>query len=96
MSTYYIGIDLHTRTSQRPETQLPELSAYSGYFDSCRSKRNIMDYDRAGEITETETAALLQEASIFSRAVTRQRYFFGAQCGLYVPSEQSRGGCERA
>ena len=51
------------------ETQLPELSAYSGYFDSCRSKRNVMDYDRAGEITEIEKEALLQEASIFSRVV---------------------------
>ena len=47
------------------EMDIPELSTYSDYFDGCRSKRNVTDYDRAGEITETEAEELLREASAF-------------------------------
>ena len=48
---------------------IPELSDYSDYFDGCRSKRNITDYDRAGEITEGEAKELFTEASAFLKAV---------------------------
>ena len=51
------------------EIGIPELSDYSAYFDGCRSKRNITDYDRAGEITESEAEELLAEASAFHQAV---------------------------
>jgi len=35
------------------------------YFDSCRKKRNLADYDVAGEISETEVIELLEEANRF-------------------------------
>ena len=51
------------------EIDIPELSNYSTYFDGCRSKRNITDYDRAGEITEREAEELFAETSAFLNAV---------------------------
>jgi uncharacterized protein (UPF0332 family) len=39
------------------------------YFDSCRSKRNITDYDRAGEISETEVKELIDETLKFKTLV---------------------------
>lgn len=47
------------------------------YFDQCRDKRNVLDYDRAGEIAETEAEELLQEARKFRTTVLawlRQRH----------------------
>ncbi|MBU4283863.1 MAG: hypothetical protein KJ968_02040 [Nanoarchaeota archaeon] len=35
------------------------------YFDSCRSKRNITDYDYAGVISDSEAQELIEEAEIF-------------------------------
>jgi uncharacterized protein (UPF0332 family) len=35
------------------------------YFDSCRSKRNITDYDYVGTISDTEVEELIEEAEIF-------------------------------
>jgi uncharacterized protein (UPF0332 family) len=35
------------------------------YFDSCRSKRNITDYDYVGAISDAETEELIEEAEIF-------------------------------
>jgi uncharacterized protein (UPF0332 family) len=37
------------------------------YFDSCRTKRNITDYDYAGGISDTEANELLEEAKKFSK-----------------------------
>jgi hypothetical protein len=39
------------------------------YFDSCRVKRNISDYDRAGEISESEAEELIEETKKFKEAV---------------------------
>ena len=39
------------------------------YFDQCRGKRNLSDYDRAGEIAENEVEELLKEAIAFRAAV---------------------------
>jgi uncharacterized protein (UPF0332 family) len=39
------------------------------YFDSCRSKRNIADYDAAGEISESEVRELYDEANEFRTVV---------------------------
>lgn len=39
------------------------------YFDACRAKRNITDYDYAGSISETEARELLKEVEIFLRVV---------------------------
>ena len=39
------------------------------YFDTCRRKRNIIDYDQAEVATETEAAELLKKAKEFRGAV---------------------------
>lgn len=35
------------------------------YFDSCRSKRNVTDYSRAGDISEAQAGELITEAEDF-------------------------------
>lgn len=35
------------------------------YFDSCRTKRNITDYDYAGGISDSEAQELIKEAGRF-------------------------------
>lgn len=47
------------------------------YFDRCRIKRNMTDYDRAGVISEKEANDLLEEARQFSatiREIIGRRY----------------------
>ena len=39
------------------------------YFDMCRTKRNITDYDRAGEISAREATELLQKVKDFKQDV---------------------------
>lgn len=39
--------------------------ALADYFDSCRSKRNITDYDYTGAISESEAEELIKEAEKF-------------------------------
>lgn len=39
------------------------------YFDQCRTKRNLSDYDRAGEISEDEVVEVLKEAKKFRGTV---------------------------
>ena len=39
------------------------------YFDSCRVKRSISEYDRAREISESEVEELIEEASKFKEMV---------------------------
>jgi uncharacterized protein (UPF0332 family) len=43
----------------------------SRYFQTCRRKRNIVDYDFASEATETEAAELLTAAHAFRDDVER-------------------------
>lgn len=42
-----------------------EVQDLADYFDQCRNKRNLSDYDRAGEISEDEAKELLEEAKKF-------------------------------
>lgn len=39
--------------------------ALADYFDSCRSKRNITDYDYTGAISDSEAEELIKEAEKF-------------------------------
>lgn len=48
-----------------PEIMGPQVQARADYLDGCRSKRNVTDYDRAGEISETEANEILAEAQAF-------------------------------
>jgi len=40
----------------------PEASTLAAYFETCRRKRNAVDYDTANVITDTEVADILVEA----------------------------------
>ena len=41
------------------------VSQWVSYFDTCRRKRNIVDYDSAYMVSETEAKELLQKANEF-------------------------------
>lgn len=47
------------------ETMGSDQSDRVAYFDDCRKKRNIAEYDRAGEVSELEVEELLAEARAF-------------------------------
>lgn len=42
-----------------------ELKERADYFDACRSKRNVTDYDKVGQITESEAIELIEETQEF-------------------------------
>ena len=48
-----------------PEIMGPQSLARADYLDSCRSKRNVTDYDRAGEISNKELREILAEVRRF-------------------------------
>ena len=52
-----------------PELLGPGFQDLAEYFDQCRNKRNLSDYDRAGEISEAEAVELLKEARKFRTTV---------------------------
>lgn len=43
----------------------PRTAALADYFDACRRKRNIIDYDNASVATDTEATELLRKADEF-------------------------------
>lgn len=43
----------------------PQAQARTDYLDSCRAKRNVTDYDRAGEISTQEAEELVEEVRAF-------------------------------
>jgi hypothetical protein len=53
----------HQATFEAMELAIgPRASALAAYFDTCRRKRNVVDYDAADVITDTEAADILDEA----------------------------------
>lgn len=52
-----------------PELLGLEFQDLADYFDHCRNKRNLSDYDRAGEISEDEVVEVLKEAKKFRGTV---------------------------
>jgi len=44
---------------------------YSDYFDRCRRKRNVIDYDDAFVATETEAKEILEKAKEFAQIVEK-------------------------
>jgi len=48
-----------------PEIMGPQAQARADYLDNCRSKRNVTDYDRAGEISARDTEEIHAEARAF-------------------------------
>jgi uncharacterized protein (UPF0332 family) len=65
-----IGLGQHFTVLQTlKETMGQEFCDRANYFDMCRTKRNVTDYDRAGEISEGEAIELLQEVKDFKQEV---------------------------
>jgi hypothetical protein len=52
-----------------PEILGPAAQARADYLDSCRAKRNVSDYDRAGEISDRELDELMLEVRAFRQDV---------------------------
>lgn len=60
------GEGRHFTTCQTlTDTMGPDQSDRVAYFDDCRKKRNIAEYDRAGEVSQQEVEELLAEAKAF-------------------------------
>ncbi len=53
-----------------PELMGSKYQVLSDYFDKCRSKRNITEYDRAGTVQEREVVELIGEVEKFRDEVT--------------------------
>jgi len=61
-----VGAGHHWATFQAlSEVMGPQAQIRADYLDSCRSKRNVTDYDRAGEISQREVEEILAEARAF-------------------------------
>ena len=43
----------------------PEAGKYSDYFETCRRKRNLIDYTHSRVATETEAREILEKATEF-------------------------------
>lgn len=52
-----------------PEIMGKEQKSRADYFNACRAKRNVTDYDRIGEISEAELKELLKEVINFKQDV---------------------------
>jgi uncharacterized protein (UPF0332 family) len=60
------GAAHHWATFQAlPEIMGAQAQARADYLDNCHSKRNVTDYDRAGEISQREVEEILAEARAF-------------------------------
>jgi hypothetical protein len=64
------GIGHHHTTFEALELAMgPSITAHAVYFDTCRRKRNLVDYDVAHIITETEARELFEKAHEFHQLV---------------------------
>lgn len=60
------GMAHHASTFQAVKLALgAQINAKATYFDSCRRKRNTVDYDMAGVASETEAEQLTKEAESY-------------------------------
>jgi len=50
-----------------PEIMGSQAQTRADYLDNCRAKRNVSDYDRAGEISDSELRELMAEGQAFRR-----------------------------
>lgn len=51
------------------ESMGDDYADLADYFDACRVKRNVTDYDRAGGVSKGEADELLKEASQFREII---------------------------
>ena len=60
------GLGHHQTTFDALELALgPSISGLAAYFDTCRRKRNQVDYDLVHAVTETEMEELIEKAEEF-------------------------------
>ena len=59
------GTGHHFTVFQAMKIMGSHYNKLADYFDSCRAKRNITDYDYAGGISESEAKELVKEAEGF-------------------------------
>jgi len=60
----------HERTfATLRQMAIPGLSERANYYDDCRRKRNTLEYDSAGDVSDTEARELVDEATRFVTAV---------------------------
>jgi uncharacterized protein (UPF0332 family) len=64
------GLGHHHTTFEALELAMgPNMTTYAVYFDTCRRKRNLVEYDLANSITETEARELVEKAHEFHQLV---------------------------
>lgn len=68
-----IGGGHHQKTFEavRVAIDTPEVQDLADYFDLCRRKRNDIDYDAAGIVSETDADELLAKAGEFQNLVEK-------------------------
>lgn len=67
-----VGSGHHLTTFEAIEIAMgSSVSPFAAYFDTCRRKRNQVDYDRVNAATETEAEELLQKAEEFRELVEK-------------------------
>jgi len=54
-----------------PEVMGAEAQERADYFNSCRSTRNVTDYDRAGVVSDAAADEILEEAKSFKEQVIK-------------------------
>lgn len=65
-----VGLGHHQTTFEALELAMgPSIASIAAYFDTCRRKRNLVEYDLANVATETETEELLRQAQQFAQTV---------------------------
>lgn len=64
------GLGHHSTTFEAiPLIMGKNFELIADFFDACRAKRNITDYGRVGDISESEADELLREAKKFKKEV---------------------------
>jgi hypothetical protein len=64
------GVGHHHTTFEALELAMgPSITTYAVYFDTCRRKRHLVEYDLANGITETEARELVEKAHEFHQLV---------------------------
>jgi uncharacterized protein (UPF0332 family) len=64
------GAGHHQKTFEAVKTALGKSSVpLANYFDTCRRKRNLIDYDSSEVVTDTEAEELLEKAEEFQEMV---------------------------
>jgi len=70
------GYSVTTRAHHQKSFEFAEIAIgkeskeFIAYFEYCRRKRNTLDYDRAGVVTEDESMELLEKAIEFRELVS--------------------------